>query len=379
MCGIVSLINGETVWNKASDLAKWFNQALFVDTVRGMDSTGIAAVPHNLKDDVKVIKETLPGHMFIQLGSVQKLIDNTEKYKYLIGHNRAATKGKASDPDNAHPFDVGDYVGVHNGTLTQYHNLCKKVTGTDSEAIYHSFVDRGVHKTLEQLTGAFALVWYDAINESYNFIRNSERPLVYATLKSHKGLLVASESGMLTWLASRNGVSINNVVLAKEGVLHTIYGTDVDNIHTETINIKEPTPYNYGGYSYPTYDNKSKGKGHVSLEERFREQYKSEFHLNEITFTPLSFDKYSSPSVTGKVDGKLFGKVKFCDKFEGKNIFVRVYMLEESIANTILESKCDWRGEVVSIYEEKPQGEIFVTMRASSLKKDKKKELTLVH
>jgi len=87
---------------------------LLLDYLRGVDSTGLAAV-RNKDSEVKVVKAAVnPIDLFGYKNFDMVLTGATSKV--LIGHNRAATLGKVNNV-NAHPFHCGAVVGAHNGTL----------------------------------------------------------------------------------------------------------------------------------------------------------------------------------------------------------------------------------------------------------------------
>jgi len=128
----------------------------------------------------------------------------------IIGHNRWGTVGGNSKA-TAHPFDVGDLVGAHNGTLTSKWRLkdanCFK---TDSEAMLNSIQEIGVKETLKLSEGAWALVWYDFRDGSINFLRNKERSLYFVT-DMDGCLFWASEEWMLSVSLSRHGIKHNKI------------------------------------------------------------------------------------------------------------------------------------------------------------------------
>lgn len=183
-----------------------FKDLLFVDTVRGLDSTGVFTV--NAADEVNVLKRTVDGPVFIQLNQYAKVVHDPFTSKILAGHNRWATKG-AVNHDNAHPFHHGDVIMMHNGTLKSGHGLTDfNSFRTDSEAIAYnlSLVEpKDAGKVISDLHGAFALVWYDCRDKSLNFIRNSERELYIASdnKKETKAIVWASEPSMINFAINR--------------------------------------------------------------------------------------------------------------------------------------------------------------------------------
>lgn len=182
-----------------------FTDLLIVDSMRGPHSTGMALVKRYNKE-VVLCKEV--GNPFNLIG--------TEAYKKalnlaascIIGHNRFATVGEHSTA-NAHPFMFEHIVGAHNGTLDK--SSLKYLDdfeyfGTDSEAIFHHLNDNGLRDTLDQITGAWALTWFDGRDNTINFLRNSKRPLFYCYSKDQCTLLWASEIEMLDFCLKRRNL-----------------------------------------------------------------------------------------------------------------------------------------------------------------------------
>jgi predicted glutamine amidotransferase len=201
MCGLVGVAGD--VFVKERDV---FNELLLADVVRGAHSTGAAAVKRH---ESEILMEKMPGPSQYLVGSPQyKKMVETLGLKCLIGHNRFATVGEKT-VNNAHPFQFDGLVGAHNGTLD--HWALKRLDdwntfGTDSEAVYNSIAKHGVKATIEQLTGAWALTWFDGANNTLNFLRNSKRTLFYTYSQDRQSIFWASEKLMLEWILTRNNV-----------------------------------------------------------------------------------------------------------------------------------------------------------------------------
>ncbi len=213
MCGLVG-VSG-IILKKQEDA---FKTLLILDALRGVDSTGAALVSKD--GDVDVVKV---------LGNPYELLDYkpferrmARGNKTLIGHNRYGTQGVISRK-NAHPFDLPNIVGAHNGTLTNKYSLRgHDHHDVDSHALFSHMDEHGVEVTVPLLRGAWSLTWYDRRDESINFIRNKERPMYIVSTLDSKTLLWASEKWMLDVACSRNDLKIGEITKTEENMLYSI-------------------------------------------------------------------------------------------------------------------------------------------------------------
>lgn len=170
-----------------------FKRLLELDTIRGPHSTGIYGVDAR-GEDLLVKKVGTPWDLM-----EYKAYDDVfrKRLTVLMGHNRWATKGKVNST-NAHPFEHDHIVGAHNGTLRNQTLLIDhKEFEVDSDNIFYSISKEGVDETVKNLSGAFALTWWDKEQETMNFVRNSERPLWVCISENGKTIFWASEPWML--------------------------------------------------------------------------------------------------------------------------------------------------------------------------------------
>jgi glucosamine 6-phosphate synthetase-like amidotransferase/phosphosugar isomerase protein len=206
MCGLVGIYSSNML-AKHKDV---LSAMLYLDTWRGRDSTGVAAIRHNA--DTVVLKSTVPGYEFVE---GPKLDQHLKLNDFCwIGHNRFGTMGK-NIKTNAHPFTIDDedggclIVGAHNGTLKNKHVLIDHAKfGTDSEALYNNIAVEGLEPSIAKVEGAWALTYYDHIEEELRIIRNKERPLFYAFEEGKKTLIWASEMWMIRVACSRYDVKL---------------------------------------------------------------------------------------------------------------------------------------------------------------------------
>lgn len=226
MCGIIGAAG-----NLDGKDDKIVKTLLHLDALRGEHSTGLATVQRNT-GDVKVVK---------QVGGPWELIDGrgwgtafNRLNRVLIGHNRFATQGKIIRK-NAHPFDLETLVGVHNGTIRNKHKFLDHTQfDVDSENILYHIEQEGLDDFLEKVDGAYALVWWDKIEETLNFLRNKERPMYLAQSEDGSRLYWASEAWMLQIATSREGVKIGEIHSTAED-MHYSFHIEKD------CKIKKPT------------------------------------------------------------------------------------------------------------------------------------------
>lgn len=202
MCGIVGMAGRPT----SVDHDKMFKDMLHMDVVRGEDSTGVLAVKHN-GERVLVKAAVLPSDL-LHFKKAKKLFAGHNTL--ILGHNRAATVGSI-DNQSAHPFQHGDITGVHNGTLNGWQrDLDDSVDfDVDSDCLIHNLSVNNPKDVIEEIAGAWALVWYNSRNHTLSMVRNDKRPLWLA--HDNKGLgnmYWASEKWMLDVASSRNSIEI---------------------------------------------------------------------------------------------------------------------------------------------------------------------------
>lgn len=199
MCGLVSVLSKKHYGftKKQIDI---FSSLLFVDLLRGDDSTGVFVATN--KGEVALAKDAVDSLSFLKTSEYGKICNRALKEgAALIGHNRKATTGVIKDT-NAHPFVVDDKVVlVHNGTLYGDHKKHADVE-VDSHAIAHVIHENeSLEKALQSLNGAYALIWYDVENQKVNFIRNNMRPLWW--METDDEWIWASEKNFLMWVQHR--------------------------------------------------------------------------------------------------------------------------------------------------------------------------------
>lgn len=209
MCGIVGVIANKKAGLMSCDI-KAFSDLLFVDTLRGKDSTGVFSVDRITQDKVCLVKDTGNAYDFMMTKEYDAWEDKAfSNYGIMVGHNRAATRGGVSNK-TAHPFHEGHIALIHNGTLNSYTYLCedRKDIVVDSHAIAYAISSQGWREVVPYLSGAYALVWYDMQDKRLCITTNGERPLWYCVADDGTSTFFASEWKMLDLVTERNGIKL---------------------------------------------------------------------------------------------------------------------------------------------------------------------------
>lgn len=207
MCGVVGVISKYTT-GMLKQHEDSFSQLLYVNALRGDDSTGVIGVEKD--GSFHIAKEACEAAWFQQAYRGTPMAKAMfSRGQAMIGHNRKKTMGKIEDK-SAHPFVINDeFAMVHNGTL--YNHRALKNTDVDSEALAHVFHEafatddyqEKFAETLGKVSGAYAVAMYDQRHEKVRLFRNKERPLAYVS--TDNGWYFASEAPMLFWIMLRNG------------------------------------------------------------------------------------------------------------------------------------------------------------------------------
>lgn len=261
MCGLVGAA-GKLSFKEE----KAFKELLFINSLRGRHSVGIAAI--DTGNSLTLRKKAMDINDFLDAGPVQDIFRHQNRC--LIGHNRFATKGSVNNY-NAHPFAMDNIVGAHNGSLTNMKLLPdSEMFDVDSEAIFNAIDTIGVPETALKLHGAWALTWWDHRDQAIHMWRNEDRPLCYVYSEDRKCIFWASESWMLLGVLGRNGIKhteLFNVTPHNEFRIGIPLKEDVPISDIRVIPVKAFEPpvvhstYNYstnryGGYSSGYEDQK---------------------------------------------------------------------------------------------------------------------------
>lgn len=238
MCGIVGVIAKEKALGFSTVHRNVFEQMLYVNALRGNDSTGVFMVKRN--GGVEWAKQASWPQAFMQdtIGK-QLLTKMVWEGIAMVGHNRKATYGVVKD-ENAHPFIEDKIILVHNGTLTNHKELDKDVE-VDSHAIASTINKYGVLKAIQKIQGAFSVVAYNTETREVYMFRNTERPLFLGEIPG--AWVFSSEPWIAQGPCWRAGQTITGMTEIEPSKLYTFKMVGDKMEHTvKDVKLYKPPP-----------------------------------------------------------------------------------------------------------------------------------------
>ena len=227
MCGLVGVYRPKQAGQHQAKEKDMFTTMLYGDYVRGKDSTGVHVAYLPKMSDTEAVsaiyKRNVAVYDYMFLPGYTNLLRAGAAPRLLQGHNRAATRGAVNN-HNAHPFREGNIILTHNGTLHNERALPdNEYFSTDSNLIAHLINEKGLEETLNLIEGSYALTWWNTEEQSFNMVRNSQRPLFYANLAHGNSLVYASEEGLIRWAAEHHDIVLEDET---DDQLGTVYSID---------------------------------------------------------------------------------------------------------------------------------------------------------
>ena len=162
MCGIFGAIG------------KWNPHAIkfmaYLNETRGSHASGFFTETQYIKKAVPM-EETLLAY--------EDIFENPSRY--IVGHTRFATQGDKAKDKNAHPFLIGNIVGVHNGMLYNDYEIGRingKHYDVDSEYIFDMLNrEHDQNKALKICDGYWGLAWEDKSKPDKIFLAKHDNTL----------------------------------------------------------------------------------------------------------------------------------------------------------------------------------------------------------
>lgn len=184
MCGIAAWVPKKhpTIAQRHTTLAN------IISTIqpRGSDSWGVCRIEPD--GAYKLVKRTGRAiSAFMRWETYNELVHEVcnRKAVYLL-HTRAATVGDVTKR-NAHPFVRGRWVVVHNGWVTNHHEIAKKL-GVDESAyevdseVIALALGMGKRELLKEMYGAFAVLAVNMDEPTKLYVNAQSNPLKFQEL-----------------------------------------------------------------------------------------------------------------------------------------------------------------------------------------------------
>lgn len=198
MCGINGMIflkGFERTEAQLKQVKFLFNELMVQTQDRGHHATGLTMFNRNgeyvlHKDKITADEMTTTDKTYS--GIIDSISDETSA---IIAHTRYYTKGLPSNHKNNHPFDIGNIIGLHNGSIKNDDELFKKYEfaregEVDSEIIFQllnhynsgEITFKGLQSALEdtQLKGLVALAFMNKNQPNLVHLVKQEKPMALA-------------------------------------------------------------------------------------------------------------------------------------------------------------------------------------------------------
>ena len=274
MCGICGAMS-QTLSRKELD---GFTGLFITSAARGVNGAGVVSFHGKRKPKFTHTVGSSSG--LIRYKDYDDVVYNPNA-SIVLGHTRSPTVGDPEDVNFVHPHQEGHIIGVHNGTLTKVNNNGIPAKQSDSVLIFRDIATRGIDAAIQDVIGAYTLVWVDTKEGTLNFLRNWQRPLFFAMEEEEKEapttIWWASEKEMFDFALVRTGFK----VIVKELPVNTLisFPTKIQKYlkYKErkieyTYTYKTESYYPSGGYS--AFDHDWNGKDVEPLKwEGIKDQY----------------------------------------------------------------------------------------------------------
>jgi hypothetical protein len=217
MCGLAGILRQAD--GNSLELAREMTDQL-VGTIedRGSHATGIAITHIDAFDNPFVWKTASKASVVRASEPWQKILDQEIDASTVAIqlHTRRASHDNASRDDCAHPFQIGNVVGCHNGIISNWKKVEQRLVKdklvaaqklkwkVDSEAVFALLdVNEDPLAALEQVEGYFALSWTKG--EHLYLARSQQGVLAYAWIPNMKMLVWNSLGTNIVRVLKRHG------------------------------------------------------------------------------------------------------------------------------------------------------------------------------
>ena len=185
------------------------DKATVRSSIRGEDSTGFSIMNPEARYTYKTLTDS---STLVDKEEWSNVINHINRETTIaMGHVRFATHGDVK-VRNAHPFNVGEVTGAHNGVIYNYNIVAKQMgkdsPEVDSQVLFQSLNRKEMSRAFEDINGDFAITWVKDSNKKIHLARESGRPMVISYWKKARVLLWASTESIMSEAMTRAGLRL---------------------------------------------------------------------------------------------------------------------------------------------------------------------------
>jgi glucosamine 6-phosphate synthetase-like amidotransferase/phosphosugar isomerase protein len=219
MCGLCGFIT--TKGSADERIKRAFRSLLLASADRGVDGTGISVITPATKN--YTVKSSIPAYSFV--GTEMYKTAMNHRVSVAMGHTREAVVGAVTTM-NAHPFVKGNIVGCHNGIVSNYLKIDRKVS-VDSEVIFDLIDKEGPVAAFGRLSGSFAISYLD---------KSMVEPTIHLVRHDNPIYIAVPEDDVFYWASSAHALTaILMGCFYPDATIERIFELPVDQLNSISV------------------------------------------------------------------------------------------------------------------------------------------------